>query len=67
MVNTEFVKARRIKLKLTQEQAALLAGMKLSQQWSRIENGETANPRADTLAAIAKALQCKVDSLLAKA
>jgi len=30
----------------------------------RIETGETPNPRADTLKAIARALGCTVDSLL---
>lgn len=57
--------ARRMKLKLTQSEAATLAGMHQS-NWSRIENGERTNPSLDTVQRIAAALGCKVDTLLSK-
>jgi transcriptional regulator with XRE-family HTH domain len=64
MLDTEFIRTRRKKLKLTQTQAAKLAGIATNVHWSRIEAGKIKGVKLDTLAGVAKALRCKVARLL---
>jgi len=66
VLNTAFIKSRRIKLKLTQAQAAKLAGIATHVHWSRIERGTVKGVQLTTLIGVAKALRCKVVHLLAK-
>lgn len=57
------IKARREKLGLTQTEAAERAGL-LQPNWARIEGGQHTDPTLSTALAIAKALRCKVESLV---
>lgn len=67
------IKARRKELGLTLEAAGKLAGFAsyASQSWNAVESGfspiagRTRNPSLDTMERIAKALECKIDDLLA--
>ena len=63
-LNTSFIKARRLKLRLTQAQAAKLAGMVNAQKWCGYENGTLTNPQLDTIHGIARALHCKASKLV---
>jgi DNA-binding transcriptional regulator YiaG len=63
MLNHEFMKSRRIILKLTQHEAAINAGMSTA-IWSAYEQGRQRNPTANKLLAIARALDVAVDELL---
>jgi transcriptional regulator with XRE-family HTH domain len=63
MLDRKKVQKRREELKLSQPEAAKLAGFKTFQQWAKLEQVDT-DARATTLAAVAKALRCKVDELL---
>lgn len=58
-------KALREKTRLTQGEAAMLAGLTV-QRWSDLENGRHKNPRVLTLVKVAQVLGCKVDDLLRK-
>ena len=58
------IRSRREKLGLTQPQAARLAGLTTWQHWQKLELGRTPNPRADTLAAVARVLGCRAEDLL---
>ena len=63
MLDRQKVKDRREALKLSQEEAAKLAGFRAFQQWARLEQNDT-DARASTLMAVAKVLRCKIESLL---
>ncbi|HUS96459.1 MAG TPA: helix-turn-helix transcriptional regulator [Hyphomicrobiaceae bacterium] len=56
------VRARRLALKLTQEQAAAMAGIPQS-HWSAIERRRE-NVTLATAAAVAWALECTIDNLM---
>ena len=64
MIDREFVRARRLKLKLTMAEAARRAGMSARHHWRRIETGERRNLQPETLVKVAGVLGCKVDRLL---
>ena len=57
------VRERREASGLTQQQAARKAGVQQS-AWARLEKGHIANPRIDSLKAVAKALGCEVSDLI---
>ena len=66
-VNVPEIRRRRDLLKLTQQEAGERAGFKESAakvQWHAVESGKYANPRLDTLEALAGALRCQVADLL---
>ena len=64
-LNVEKMKALRIKLEMSQDQAASLAGLAGGRQrWNDIESGRRMNVNLDTLDRIAKALGCKAADLL---
>ncbi len=54
---SDIIKAKREELGLTQEQAAVLAGVTVS-TWRVIERGTIENPTMKTCLNIAKTLQC---------
>lgn len=66
MVDAQEIKRRRVALGLTLQEAADRAGFSGRQRWSGIERGERSNLRADTLLAVARALGCSIEDLLAK-
>ena len=59
------LQAMRLSRKLTQAQAAALAGMHPS-RWSEIERGDNVDPAVSRLESLARALGCRVDQLLEK-
>jgi DNA-binding XRE family transcriptional regulator len=59
------LRARRERLKLTQQQVADAAGI-MREAYARVETGRRPDPQLSTAVAIAHALRCKVDDLLAK-
>jgi transcriptional regulator with XRE-family HTH domain len=63
-VDFDRIKELREKLKLSQQEAADLAGINSRQRWNDIESGRNPNMRVDTLEAIAKALGVKPADLL---
>lgn len=63
-LNHDYIRARRLHLKLTQAECAAEAGMPNAQKWSNYETGKIPDPQLSTLEAIAKALRCKVAKLL---
>jgi transcriptional regulator with XRE-family HTH domain len=63
LLNHTEIRKRREKLGLSQSQAAERAGM-LRPNWARIELGNQSNPKLSTLGKVAKALRCKVASLI---
>lgn len=65
-LNTEFIRARRLKLGLTQADAAEKAGFPNLQKWSQIETGRIPDPQLSTLETIARVLKCKLDQLRRK-
>jgi len=64
IVNTDEIRRRRLRLKLTLADAAKAAGWRTPVQWHDIEAGKKRDPRASTLVRVAKVLRCKVDQLL---
>jgi transcriptional regulator with XRE-family HTH domain len=58
MLNIEFIRQRRETLKLTQAEAAKLAGFSNLQKWSQYETGRIPDPQLSSVIAIAKALRC---------
>jgi transcriptional regulator with XRE-family HTH domain len=64
MLDFEKMKTLREKLKLSQQQAADLAGLTGRQQWNDIESGRRATITLATLDKIAAALGCKAKDLL---
>lgn len=64
MLNGKKMKSLRESLRLSQQDAADLAGFTNYQQWAALEAGRKKHPRADTLAAIARALKCSMEVLL---
>lgn len=48
---------------MTQQQLAAAAGLSITAV-SQIEQGQTPNPRADTIRALARALSCTTDDIL---
>jgi transcriptional regulator with XRE-family HTH domain len=66
VIDTKFVLSRRLKLKLTQAQAGKLAGMGGAPHWCRMEKGKGKGLTLDTLARVAKVLQCRPSRLLLK-
>lgn len=64
-LDPEKIRARRLKLGITQEQAAALAGIAQS-NWARIETGVRCDPKLSTAQRVAHALRCKVDALLSR-
>jgi transcriptional regulator with XRE-family HTH domain len=62
MAFKERLKALRTAAGLTQMQLATAAGLTLSSV-TQMEAGKVANPRLDTLQALAKALGCSLDDL----
>lgn len=65
-VDTNEIRRRRKRQKLTLAKAAKLAGWKSAQHWANVEQGRQGNMRVATLVAVAKVLGCKVDALLKK-
>jgi transcriptional regulator with XRE-family HTH domain len=63
-LNIEYIRTRRLALKLTQADAAKAAGFPNGQKWSNYETGQIPDPQLSTLEAIAKALRCKVERLI---
>lgn len=63
-LNIEFIKERRLALKLTQAEAAERARFPNLQKWSQYENGHIPDPQLSSLEAIARALKCKVARLI---
>ena len=59
------LQALRLSRKLTQAQAAELAGMHPS-RWSEIERGDNTDPAVSRLESLARALGCRADQLLEK-
>ena len=57
------IRDRRLALKLSQQEAADLAGIHFS-EWSRFESGSRKNPQVTTLTKIAGALSCSVWALM---
>lgn len=57
------IKARRERLKLTQDQAAERAGMPRP-HWTRIESGNRDDPTLSTAERVAKALKCSLVRIL---
>ncbi len=57
------MKARRDKLQLGMTEAAGLVDM-TPQQWNNLETGRRPDPRVSTMARIAKALRCPIESLI---
>ena len=57
------IRRLRLKLKLTQEEAATLAGLPGRQRWNHIEKGSR-GVSIDTLERIAKALKVNISDLL---
>lgn len=62
-LNVERIRELREKRKLTQQQAAELAGMGSKQAWSNFENGRD-NPTLDRLAKVAEVLGVKPRELI---
>ena len=62
-LNPSKVRARREKLKLTQQQAAKAAGL-LRPNWARIESGNHTDPNLSTAQRIAEALKCSLAALV---
>jgi len=65
MVDQAEIRRRRLALKLTMQEAADRAGFSGRQQWSNIEAGQRSRISADTLQAVAIALACRMDDLMA--
>lgn len=65
-LNTDFIRTRRLALKLTQAEAAERAGFPNLQKWSNYENGRIPDPQLSSLEAIAKALRCPVAKLITR-
>jgi transcriptional regulator with XRE-family HTH domain len=64
MVDRSGIKARREAIGLTLEEAAKRAGLGDRQRWYGIEHGQRRNISADTLQAVARALDCTMDELM---
>jgi transcriptional regulator with XRE-family HTH domain len=64
MLDVQKIKQLREKLELTQEQAAMKAGLKTRQRWNAIESGREASINLVTLGKVAKALGVKAKDLL---
>jgi transcriptional regulator with XRE-family HTH domain len=64
IVNAGEIRRRRKKLGMTQQQAAKAAGWKSAVQWTDIERSKRPNPSIKTVAAVARALGCKVDQII---
>lgn len=62
-LNPQKIKALREALKLTQAQAAKLAGMR-QQAWARIENGHRSDPNLSTAERVAKALGVTLNAIM---
>jgi transcriptional regulator with XRE-family HTH domain len=60
----ERVKARRVELGMTQEEAAERLGVS-GPQWNYIENGKSP-PGLDTIERVAKCLKCDAEDLIAR-
>jgi transcriptional regulator with XRE-family HTH domain len=63
-LNIGYIRSRRKELKLTQAQAAKLAGFPNLQKWSQYEKGHIPDPQLSSLEAIAKALRCNIAKLV---
>ena len=64
VLDTAEMERRRKARKLTQSEAAKLAGLGTPQKWSDIVRGRRGNITLETLESIAKALGCKPGELL---
>jgi transcriptional regulator with XRE-family HTH domain len=64
VLDTQKMKALRLKLGLSMEDAAKLSGFTDRQRWYEIESGRTTNIKIGTLNAIAVALGVKARDLL---
>jgi len=64
MLHTEKLKQLRERAGLSQEDAAVRAGLKSKQAWWNIESGQQSNITLETLDKIAGALKCKAKDLL---
>lgn len=63
-LNVERIRTLREKKKLTQEQAAELAGMKGRQAWYNVESGREKNLTLERLEKVAAVLGCKAQDLI---
>jgi transcriptional regulator with XRE-family HTH domain len=64
VLDTAKMRALRLKLGLSMDEAAKRAGFALRQRWFEIESGRTTNIKIDTLNAVAIALEVKAKDLL---
>lgn len=64
MLDTDKMESRRKSLGLSQEQAALRAGLNGRQSWQNIASGRKANVTMETLSKIAEALECDPRDLI---
>lgn len=64
-LNVAALRARRDRLKMTQQDVADAAGI-MREAYARVESGARPDPQLSTAEAIARALRCKVDDLLVK-
>ncbi|MEM8873931.1 MAG: helix-turn-helix transcriptional regulator [Planctomycetota bacterium] len=64
-VNT--IRTLRLRLGITQAEAARRAGMKYASQWSEVERGDKPDPQLSTAERIAEVLGVTVDALTQKA
>lgn len=63
-IDIEKMKSLRLKLGLSQDEAAKAAGFANRQAWSLIETGRRGNPQLDTLERIAAVLKTTAKDLL---
>lgn len=63
-VNTEYMRARRRELGLTQAKVAVLAELSSTQHYNDIERGSRPRVHVETLRRIAWALSCSLDNLV---
>jgi transcriptional regulator with XRE-family HTH domain len=64
MINLAMIKAKRLAIGLSMEQAAHRAGFPGRQRWNQIENGRRQDPQISTMCAVARALECTIDELV---
>jgi transcriptional regulator with XRE-family HTH domain len=65
-INSAEIKRRRVDAGLTLQQASDAAGFTTRQFWWQIENGRKPGLTVESLAAVARVLECKLDDLIDK-
>jgi transcriptional regulator with XRE-family HTH domain len=64
VVNHAEIERRRLALDLNMQECADLAGFPNRQRWYDVESGRRVDPAASTLAAVARALGCRMEDLM---